>query len=100
MEIASIFSAEPERQCRTCGEELPATFFPETGAQYHSCKSEYERQWRAGKEQRQPPAEKECTRCIQLLPSTDYLAEKGNSSGLGSYCRACVRERNEESYAL
>ncbi len=79
MEIASIFSAEPERQCRTCGEELPATFFPETGAQYHSCKSEYERQWRAGKEQRQPPAEQ--------ARSSGSRRPRRSAHGASSCCR-------------
>jgi hypothetical protein len=42
--------------------------------------------------------EKECARCHELWPADEefYYQAPASSTGLSSYCRACVTERNYE----
>lgn len=49
-----------------------------------------ERALRLAESPPEPPAHKVCGRCLRLLPSSEFSPNSWNSTGLQSYCRACV----------
>ncbi len=95
--------SEPWRECRKCGEMLPADFFPQPGhpsQPCHSCLSDYDRQRLKAAQQAQPPAEKECTSCKLLLPAALFTLNTMTATGLQSYCRKCSRRVRREHQAV
>ncbi len=87
-----LFVAKQALLCRTCGDALPCTFYKLSGTgrpQCHSCKSEYNRQWRANAEPQQPLPEKVFPGCGQELPSSFLSAERSHPTGLASHCHGC-----------
>jgi hypothetical protein len=43
--------------------------------------------------------EKKCVRCGAMKPFDQFPVDRGKTSGFGTYCGACDRERSREYYA-
>ena len=41
------------------------------------------------------PDVKTCARCDQSFPSTEFVKSRHDKTGLGSYCKPCLSERNK-----
>ena len=78
---------------------LPAVFFSPGAKGCRSCKSDYDRRRSAAAPQREPVAEKECARCHQLLPASDFQFEPVRLTGLSSWCKTCTLESVREGWA-
>lgn len=42
--------------------------------------------------------EKQCTRCLEVKPSSEFNARKDTRSGLSSHCKACISASAAERY--
>mmetsp|Transcript_5625 Transcript_5625/g.16065 ORF Transcript_5625/g.16065 Transcript_5625/m.16065 type:complete len:410 (-) Transcript_5625:3415-4644(-) len=86
----------PGATCKRCGYHLPATFFHQGQAtRCISCRREIAAQRLKRKEaqvKRDPPREKKCSRCKQVLPNIRFFPSKDTRLGLSSECRDCARE--------
>lgn len=99
------------KTCSECEEEKPSTDFPwrskKGGKRRGQCKPCYNakrRDYRRRRAKRKRatfdpsviPDEKECSQCGVMKPSDEFYIRKTMSDGLGSMCKDCKQERNQE----
>lgn len=99
-----------DKTCNRCGKTKPLNHFSKRtlAADGHAsqcllCTRETSREGAARRKaayaERTPPARKECSRCHEVLPATEFARQNTCKNLLASACKACKRRRYQELYS-
>ncbi len=104
-EVRVALKAGTTKVCRICGETKPRSeFYPVrgsrggVGSRCRDCSRERAKRWARERPDVLEPTRsvKRCPRCKQFKPASAFYRNKRSHDGLGTYCKSCDRERDQE----